>query len=68
VYRILWHDRESDNLSPVPYSTIREAVRVATEIREAYCQHCAPGYDVVFAEIGRIVPDWFRQMQLEHVN
>jgi hypothetical protein len=68
MYRILWHDREGENVSIVAYPTIAEAVRVAGEVREAYCACCRPGYDVVFAANSRIVPDWFRQMNLEHVD
>lgn len=68
MYRILWYDREGNNLSCGSYTSISEAVRVAGEVRQAYCGCCVPGYDVVFAANRRIVPDWLRQMQIERVN
>lgn len=68
MYRILWHDREADQLSESAYPTIADAVRTAQEVRAHYCECCRPGYDVVFAANERIVPNWFRQMELERVN
>lgn len=68
VYRILWHDAEGDNLSVAAYLTIRDATRTAQEVRACYQGCWPPGYDVVFAENGRIVPDWLRQGRTENVN
>lgn len=65
MYRILWHDCGTENLSLRSYPTVCEAIEAAARIQSAHQQRDPAWYDIVFAENGRIVPDWFRQMEIE---
>jgi hypothetical protein len=64
MYRILWHGDRGDELGSGKYATIREAVGAAEQIRRGFVQRPGPGYDVVWADTGHSVPDWFRQAEL----
>jgi hypothetical protein len=65
VFRILWHgDLGQAELGAGNYATIEEATAEAERIQRAFIQRPAPGFDIVWAESARPVPNWFRQAEL----
>jgi hypothetical protein len=67
VYQILWRDREGGSLACGNYPSVADAVKSAEHTQEM-CSEFLPVFDIVFAANGRIVPDWFRQMELEKAS
>jgi len=66
-FRISWRrDGIRSDLSLGSYDTVTEAKAAAERMQNAFVRPELAGcYDIVWAESGRAIPDWFRQASLE---